>query len=335
MSRDFNVDLSKPNAMSTYEAFKTLTLNRVQNRGTIDVVTNDKGDVTKLKCAQHHFYSGSVVKPNNNLCQTLSRAVEAELERISQKLQSAIEDKAEVNSTKKDKLNGLLENFREKVMSTIHGQTDGTARTPRPLTREDIKGVISQVEILRSLSVDNLLEIGVDVLTDPKALQNISIAAGLKTEFKRGELGAKAPVIKNPILEGLRANHRVILAQVKKACKGKTCPQAFVHAINQFSLRTPVFKWDLDDSLKAEYKKIIQELKRDIAFFSPNKDESPALELRKTLWNRLKPHKSADGDYGDNVSKLVLELEDLVEKVTNLYFYRDPATEKVLEREVL
>lgn len=186
MSKDFSVNVSTPNQM--YDAFKRLTTDRAQNRGTIEVVKNGNGGTT-LKCAQHHFYSSSVVWPNKDLNDALTQAVGAELERIGNTklldIYAGDTDK-EATSAKADELNTLLKKLQSSLIAGIYLEK-GTPSI-RPLTREAIKNIINQVEFVKTLSVDQLLEIGADAFADPKALQDrineINIRKAAKTCIK-------------------------------------------------------------------------------------------------------------------------------------------------------
>ena len=192
MSKDFSVNVSTPNQM--YDAFKRLTTDRAQNRGTIEVVKNGNGVVT-LKCAQHHFYSSSVVLPNKDLNDALTQAVGEALEIIGDKKLLELYDEAGTDKTqtsaKADKLNTLLTKLRSNMIAGINlekGTPEKETPTIRPLTREAIKNIINQVEFVKTLSVDQLLEIGADAFADPKALQDrineINIRKAAKTCIK-------------------------------------------------------------------------------------------------------------------------------------------------------
>lgn len=170
MSKELSVNISDPSQM--YKAFKTLTTDRAQNRGTIEVVKNGDG-VATLKCAQHHFYSNSVVWPNKDLNDTLANAVRDELERIANaKLVELYEDGTDkaATSAKAERLNQVMTNFQTKMNADIYLSKGSSSF--RPLTREAIKDIITQVESFTKMSVDQLLEQGADAFANPKTIQD-------------------------------------------------------------------------------------------------------------------------------------------------------------------
>ena len=157
------------NNASMYDAFKALTNDRAENRGTIEIVA--KGDVKELKCAQHHFYSGSTIRPNADLNGALADAIKEGIDRVANKLILGIYEN-DVNgdaSGKADRFVAFMKQVQEKLTSKLYVR-EGGEPSPVPMTREAIREIVTCVEDLKKYTADELQRIDIDVLCDPKIL---------------------------------------------------------------------------------------------------------------------------------------------------------------------
>ena len=153
---------------SLYDAFKALTTGRSENRGTIEVVA--KGGVRELRCAQHHFYSSSAIRPNAELNDALSKAISEGVDRVADKLLLGIYDDNEGKSAsgKADRLISFMNQIKEKLTSKLYAG-EGGGVSPLAMSREAIREIVTSVEELKKYSADELQRIGVDALCNPKA----------------------------------------------------------------------------------------------------------------------------------------------------------------------
>lgn len=159
------------NNLSMYEAFKALTTNRDKNRGTIEVSTT--GDVTQLKCTQHHFYSSSTIRPNANLNDALAKAITAGVHEISNTLIQGFLDKNDgaVATDTAKKVLSLMNQIAERLTAKLSVEENGISR-PKAMSRKEIQEIVSSIEALKNYSVDELQKIGVDNLCNPKFLKD-------------------------------------------------------------------------------------------------------------------------------------------------------------------
>ena len=162
------------NNASMYDAFKALTTDRAENRGTIEIVA--KGDVKELKCAQHHFYSGSTIKPNADLNGALADAIKEGIDRVANKLILGIyeDDVKGEASGKADRLVAFMKQVQEKLTSKLYA-TKGGNPSPVPMTREAIREIVTCVEDLKKYTADELQRIDIDVLCDTKILSAAAV----------------------------------------------------------------------------------------------------------------------------------------------------------------
>lgn len=164
MAGDLNVGLNGAN--SAFQAFRDLTVGRSHNQGTLNLVKNENGEVTELKCANHHFWkfwandSRSVTMASaNELRSVFERAVDIELQKCFEKILGD-------DSYKKDGVTGAerdaLLNKMKAIKETFHRAIfpDGCEETKMAFTRKDIGAIVKNVDKLVSyenLSVDALL----------------------------------------------------------------------------------------------------------------------------------------------------------------------------------
>lgn len=158
----FSVNLTP--TTSLFDAFKTLTVDRTKNAGTLEVVMKD-GQAVELKCSHHRFYnSGNFTVPKQDahqLRELLLKAVRQEIEQATNlKMLELVDTKGwELYSGLLIKAVDALVNAVDEKMSI-----SGDSR----LLRADIKPIIENLETmvkgLKGLDVMTLLN------TSPKDL---------------------------------------------------------------------------------------------------------------------------------------------------------------------
>lgn len=148
-----HVDIKGDNPASLYEAFKSLTTNREQNRGTIEVVQNKDGTATtQLKLSKHRWASGKVdtKSANSNLLrQELCRAVESQIVGMI----NGIRENNQLGPGQNAKLNEIYQELVNWFNDLIN-QNDSS------VMRKGIMKIVENVEDLKkevsNLNVDQL-----------------------------------------------------------------------------------------------------------------------------------------------------------------------------------
>lgn len=160
----FSVNLTP--TTSLFDAFKTLTVDRTKNAGTLEVVMKD-GQAVELKCSHHRFYnSGNFTVPKQDahqLRELLLKAVRQEIEQATNlKMLELVDTKGWKLDSKflLNAVDALVRAVDEKM------SISGDSR----LLRADIKPIIENLEdmvnTLKGLDVDTLLDTPAKELLD-------------------------------------------------------------------------------------------------------------------------------------------------------------------------
>ena len=150
----------------TLDDFRKLTTNRKGNAGTLKLVKDASGNVTGLKCAQHHsirklanVFESVSAKDAKELHTQLKDLVEKELEAIlGQKLGNL------PSFNRKDKLNSLISLF-DKDMSI-----EGADHKIVPLKRTQIEQVLLKLDQLKKMDGESMRLYGPEAIN--RALGN-------------------------------------------------------------------------------------------------------------------------------------------------------------------
>lgn len=145
-----------------FDAFKKLTVDRAENRGTLEAVKDGAGKVVELKCSQHHFLSGKVQATTFNSTELrglLKNAVSQDLTLFNLKLK---DDLAGSNSGVTGSQTQQLDKKLNDLKAKIEGQfADVFEKSDKALLRKDINKVIVKIDDIKSqflsMSIDELL----------------------------------------------------------------------------------------------------------------------------------------------------------------------------------
>ena len=181
--------VSSNNWDMAFKALEELTVGREKNRGTIEVVKRgglngmvegDAGAVT-LKCSNHHFYSRSLDTVSDSQARDLNKFVTRTVIGVLDELKVRL---GKDNSGNKDEIGERIDTLELQILDEIdqfsRPERSGSNRTMIPLSREQIRTIVLQVNDFKSMTAERLLDGGID------SLENIK-------DWAKGELGKLPP----------------------------------------------------------------------------------------------------------------------------------------------
>lgn len=185
MAGDFDAKIN--GAATAYQAFRNLTVDRSHTLGTLDLVKNSSGQITELKCKNHHFLKfwgndarSVTMESANELRRAFEQAVDYELQKFFDQVLNKDETRKNVGVTEveRDVLLGKMKAVKESFHKAIFPQGCETKKIE--FSRKDIRDIVKNVDALigkDKLSVQVLLAADVDELckmaSDSTAAENV------------------------------------------------------------------------------------------------------------------------------------------------------------------